>query len=93
MKWDKLSQKKITPPYLPINDEVNVKDPDDDESPDGISSWSLFSILFIEIDMIKAKETATGIFGEFQDFIHPELVVQSISSPSMRPLSTPKKVI
>ena len=43
--------------------------------------------------MIKAKETATGIFGEFQDFIHPELVVQSISSPSMRPLSTPKKVI
>ena len=38
MKWDKLSQKKITPPYLPINDEVNVKDPDDDESPDGISS-------------------------------------------------------
>ena len=27
LRWDRLQQKRITPPYLPINDEVHVADP------------------------------------------------------------------
>ena len=72
IRWDKLALKKITPPYLPINDEVHVKDPDDQEE-----------IRSLE-ENEAAKAIAGSIFNEFTNFIHPELTVGLLSTPNQR---------